>query len=126
MLMAHGFLAACLRSFEVLQTAVDVVTTSEVSVSVTIDDNRRLSRHRRVAPRISRRSPRAEQMAILTVVGEKLPGPNRRFFGRAMTRWNRFVPAGLTGRRRGETLHICVHPRANVCHAMTRLHDAFF
>src|SRR5215813_6990818 len=38
MLMAHGFLR---RVFEVFETAVDVVTTSEVSVSVTIDDNRR-------------------------------------------------------------------------------------
>jgi len=40
MLMAHGFL---LRVFEVFarhRTAVDVVTTSEVSVSVTIDDAR--------------------------------------------------------------------------------------
>ena len=42
MLMAHGFLR---RVFEVVRDAtrraVDVVTTSEVSVSVTIDDNRR-------------------------------------------------------------------------------------
>ncbi|HSC28526.1 MAG TPA: aspartate kinase, partial [Vicinamibacterales bacterium] len=38
MLMAHGFLRRLFEVFERYQTAVDVVTTSEVSVSVTVDD----------------------------------------------------------------------------------------
>jgi aspartate kinase len=42
MLMAHGFLARIFEIFERHRTPVDVVTTSEVSVSVTIDDRRRL------------------------------------------------------------------------------------
>ena len=42
MLMAHGFLRRLFEVFERYRTAVDVVTTSEVSVSVTIDDDRRL------------------------------------------------------------------------------------
>src|SRR2546430_350421 len=43
MLMAHGFLRRLFEVFERFRTAVDVVTTSEVSVSVTVDDTRRLA-----------------------------------------------------------------------------------
>lgn len=42
MLMAHGFLRRLFEVFERQRTPVDVVTTSEVSVSVTVDDRRRL------------------------------------------------------------------------------------
>src|SRR3954471_6354421 len=42
MLMAHGFLRRVFEVFERYRTAVDVVTTSEVSVSVTVDDAARL------------------------------------------------------------------------------------
>jgi aspartate kinase len=42
MLMAHGFLRRVFEVFERYRTAVDVVTTSEVSVSVTVDDDARL------------------------------------------------------------------------------------
>ena len=40
MLMAYGFLRQVFEVFEKFRTAVDVVTTSEVSVSVTVDDTR--------------------------------------------------------------------------------------
>src|SRR5207249_3777108 len=39
MLMAHGFLRRVFEAFERHRTPVDVVTTSEVSVSVTVDDD---------------------------------------------------------------------------------------
>lgn len=42
MLMAHGFLSRLFAVFERHRTPVDVVTTSEVSVSVTVDDTRHL------------------------------------------------------------------------------------
>ena len=42
MLMAHGFLAKIFEIFDRYETAVDMVTTSEVSVSLTIDDTSRL------------------------------------------------------------------------------------
>lgn len=42
MLLAHGFLRQVFEIFERHQTSVDVVATSEVSVSVTIDDDARL------------------------------------------------------------------------------------
>ena len=43
MLMAHGFLAAIFEVFDRLRTAVDVVSTSEVAVSLTIDRTDRLA-----------------------------------------------------------------------------------
>ncbi len=42
MLLAHGFLKRVFEIFERHKTSVDVVATSEVSVSVTIDDDSRL------------------------------------------------------------------------------------
>ena len=42
MLLAHGFLRRVFEIFERHTTSVDVVATSEVSVSVTIDDPARL------------------------------------------------------------------------------------
>ena len=39
MLMAHGFLAAVFEIFDRHRCAVDVVSTSEVSISVTVDSN---------------------------------------------------------------------------------------
>lgn len=71
MLMAHGFLARIFNAFEEHRTAVDVVTTSEVSVSVTIDDARRLpgiaAELREVAD-----VTREDRMAILCAVGDGL------------------------------------------------------
>src|SRR5262249_18803802 len=42
MLMAYGFLRRVFEVFERYRTAVDMVTTSEVSVSITVDDRRHL------------------------------------------------------------------------------------
>ena len=44
MLMAHGFLAKIFEVFDLYETAVDMVTTSEVGVSLTIDRTDRLDR----------------------------------------------------------------------------------
>jgi aspartate kinase len=71
MLMAHGFLARIFAAFEQHRTSVDVVTTSEVSVSVTVDDPRRLpeiaTSLREVAD-----VTREDEMAILCAVGDGL------------------------------------------------------
>lgn len=71
MLMAHGFLARIFNTFEEHRTAVDVVTTSEVSVSVTVDDARRLpeiaASLREVAD-----VTREDKMAIICAVGDGL------------------------------------------------------
>ena len=71
MLMAHGFLRRLFDVFERFKTAVDVVTTSEVSVSVTIDDPRRLPA---IIEALSEFADvqREDQMAIVCVVGDGL------------------------------------------------------
>ena len=65
MLMAHGFLRRLFEVFERYRTAVDVVTTSEVSVSVTIDDDRRLAEIARGAARVRGGDDRAGDGAAL-------------------------------------------------------------
>ena len=42
MLQAHGFLKKVFEIFEVYETAIDMITTSEVAVSLTIDDAKNL------------------------------------------------------------------------------------
>jgi len=42
MLLAHGFLRKVFEIFESYQTPIDMVTTSEVGVSVSIDNSKRL------------------------------------------------------------------------------------
>ena len=71
MLMAHGFLRRLFDVFERFKTSVDVVTTSEVSVSVTVDDPRRLPA---IIEALSEFADvqREDQMAIVCVVGDGL------------------------------------------------------
>lgn len=82
MLMAHGFLARIFSVFEEHETAVDMVSTSEVSVSLTVDRPERVSgilsdlaafSHAEASPR----------QAIVCVVGEGIrytPGIAARVF----------------------------------------------
>jgi aspartate kinase len=71
MLMAHGFLQRLFAAFERHRTAVDVVTTSEVSVSVTIDDARRLEEVVGALREFAEVTVEPE-MAILCAVGDTL------------------------------------------------------
>ena len=71
MLMAHGFLARIFQAFEEHRTAVDVVTTSEVSVSVTVDDTRRLPEIAAALREVADVT-REDNMAILCAVGDGL------------------------------------------------------
>ena len=83
MLLAHGFL---LRIFEVFQqnhTVVDVVSTSEVSVSLTIDSAERLEAIQADLEAFSEVSVEPH-MAIICVVGDSVrstPGLASRIFG---------------------------------------------
>ena len=43
MLLAHGFLRRVFEVFEKYRTSIDMISTSEVAVSVTIDDDKRLN-----------------------------------------------------------------------------------
>jgi len=71
MLMAHGFLRRIFEVFEQHKTSVDVVTTSEVSVSVTIDDTRHLDDVIRTLAGVAEVT-RQDGMAIICAVGDGL------------------------------------------------------
>jgi aspartate kinase len=71
MLEAYGFLRRVFEVFERYRTSIDVVTTSEVSVSVTIDDRRALDA---IVADLSEFSEVSSEdgMAIVCAVGDGL------------------------------------------------------
>jgi aspartate kinase len=123
MLMAHGFLRRLFEVFERFKTPVDVVTTSEVSVSVTVDNARRLDDI--VCNLVNFADVSCEpDMAIVCAVGENLRS-DPALFGRAVTSLER-IPLRLVsqaGSRRNITF---VLRDADVPEAMHRLHETFF
>ena len=72
MVMAHGFLRRLFEVFETNKTAVDVVTTSEASVSVTVEDARRLPAITAALSEFADVSTE-DGMAIVCAVGDALP-----------------------------------------------------
>jgi len=71
MLHAHGFLKRVFEVFERHATSVDVVTTSEVSVSMTLDDDRRIEHIERDLSEFA--TVQVERgMAIVSAVGDTL------------------------------------------------------
>ena len=82
MLMAHGFLARIFAIFDRHQTAVDMVSTSEVSVSLTVDQPASVPRILQELGRFSR-AEASSGKAIVCVVGEGIrytPGIAARVF----------------------------------------------
>lgn len=82
MLLAYGFLKKVFEIFEKYETPIDMITTSEVGVSLTIDNERHLDRiveelHRFGTVAIDR------DMTIICVVGD-LEWQNRGFEARAL------------------------------------------
>jgi aspartate kinase len=123
MLMAHGFLRRLFEIFERLRTSVDVVTTSEVSVSVTVDDTRRLDSIVDNLRHFAEVSCEPD-MAIICAVGESLradPG----VFGQAVTALDR-VPLRLVSQAASRRNITFVLRNSDVPHAMMRLHETFF
>jgi len=123
MLMAHGFLRRLFEVFERLKTAVDVVTTSEVSVSVTVDDTRRLDAIVENLQSFAEVSCEPD-MAIISVVGENLRG-DPTLFGRAVTSLDA-IPLRLVSQAASRRNITFVLRDADVGHAMMRLHETFF
>jgi aspartate kinase len=123
MLMAHGFLRKVFEVFDRYETAVDVVTTSEVSVSVTIDDNRR-------GPEIVASLLQfaevtvEEQMAILTVVGDLL-ATNSTLAARIIGAMTGF-PLRMISQAASRKNVTIVLPEAYLAPAMTHLHRELF
>ena len=123
MLMAHGFLRRLFEVFERFKTAVDVVTTSEVSVSVTVDDTRRLEAILDNLHNFAEASCERE-MAIICAVGENLRA-DPTLFGRAVTSLER-VPLRMVSQAASRRNITFVLRDADAPHAMMRLHETFF
>jgi len=123
MLMAHGFLRRLFEVFERFKTAVDVVTTSEVSVSVTVDDTRRLEAILDNLHNFAEASCERE-MAIICAVGENLRA-DPTLFGRAVTSLDR-IPLRLVSQAASRRNITFVLRNSDVPHAMMRLHETFF
>ncbi len=82
MLMAHGFLARLFEVFNKHETSVDMVATSEVSVSMTLDDTRNLQLVIDDLQEFGEVSVESDQ-ALICLVGERLkytPGVASRIF----------------------------------------------
>jgi aspartate kinase len=123
MLMAYGFLRQLFEVFERHRTPVDVVTTSEVSVSVTVDDDRRLDA---VVDGVSAFADvKVERgMAIVCAVGDGLqqdPHLAARMLGALESFPLRMVSQAASRRN----LTVVLRDR-DVAAAMTRLHEEFF
>lgn len=123
MLMAYGFLARVFEVFARFQTAVDVVTTSEVSVSVTIDNRSEIDGILAALGEFADVSCQPD-MALLCAVGQHL-------------RTDPTLVARLVGTLEGIGLSMVsqaasrrnitfVLRQADLPAAMQRLHDRFF
>jgi aspartate kinase len=123
MLMAFGFLRRLFEVFERFKTAVDVVTTSEVSVSVTVDNTRRLDDILNNLQNFAEVKVEPD-MAIVCIVGENLRS-DAALFGRAVTSLER-IPLRLVSQAASRRNITFVMRDADVPQAMNRLHDAFF
>jgi len=123
MLMAHGFLRRLFQVFETHRTPVDVVTTSEVSVSVTVDDARQLEAIVKSLEEFAEVSVE-RGMAILCAVGDSLRGDPRlaiRLLGALDGVPLRMVSQAASRRN----LTVVLHER-DLLAAMSRLHEASF
>lgn len=123
MLGAYGFLRALFEVFERHRTAVDIIATSEVSVSLTVDDSTALER---IIPDLETLGQVSieEECAILCVVGEGLrstPGVGARVFGTLSD-----INIALVSHGASSTNLTFAVGAADVDEAVTRLHAAFF
>jgi aspartate kinase len=122
MLAAYGFMRRVFEVFERYRTSVDVITTSEVSISITIEDRRALDdivRDLSVFAEVGVES----EMALLCAVGERLrlePGLAARVLGALDEFPLRMV--SQAGARRNLTV---VLPQAQLQAAMSRVHERF-
>ena len=123
MLMAYGFLRRVFEVFERFETAVDVVTTSEVSVSVTVDDRRHLEA---IVDALSEFSDVSEEpgMALLCAVGDRLhaePAIAARVIGVLEE-----VPLRMISQAASRRNITVILRQADLPRAMHRLHEEFF
>ena len=123
MLMAHGFLRTVFDVFESHRTSVDVVATSEVSISVTVDESVALDRILSDLSALGDVSIERKR-GIIALVGAGLSDDGAAM-ARALTALGAVRIHMLSLSATGINLTIIVDA-AEVAPGMTRLHDAFF
>lgn len=123
MLMAHGFLRRLFEVFERYRTSIDVVTTSEVSVSVTIDDDRRLDEIVDALREFAEVAVERD-MAILCVVGDSI-SVDPRLAVRALAALDEF-PLRMVSQAASRRNLTVVLRDSDLPAATARLHDALF
>lgn len=123
MLMAHGFLRRLFEVFERFKTSVDVVTTSEVTVSVTVDDRRRLPA---IVEGLSQFADVESEhdMAIVCVVGEALQ-TDPQLIGQVLQGIGD-IPIRLVSQAGSRSNVTFVIREADLPSALGRLHSKFF
>ena len=123
MLMAYGFLRRVFEVFEQFRTAVDVVTTSEVSVSVTVDDRRHLDAIVEALKEYAEVAVEPE-MALLCAVGDRLR--NEPEIAARVVAVLEEVPLRMISQAASRRNITVVIRQADLPHAMERLHEEFF
>ena len=123
MLMAHGFLRRIFETFEKFRTPVDVVTTSEVSVSVTIDDTRRVPEIITALSEVAEVT-REDGMAILCAVGDGLQN-DPAFVGRLLEAIEG-VPVRMLSQAAARRNITLVINENDLVPALRRVHQRFF
>jgi aspartate kinase len=123
MLMAYGFLRRVFEVFERFSTADDVVTTSEVSVSVTVDDPKSIPA---IVEALSEFSEVATErdMALLCAVGDRLRDEPE-IAARVVSVLEE-VPLKMISQAASRRNITVVLRQADLAHAMQRLHEEFF
>jgi aspartate kinase len=123
MLLAHGFLRAIFEAFDRHRVPVDVVSTSEVSVSLTVDSNESIPALAADLARLADVKYEGRK-AIVCLVGENLrevPGIAARVFGELADVKIRMISQGAS-----EINLTFVVEEDSVTEVVQRLHKAFF
>jgi diaminopimelate decarboxylase/aspartate kinase len=123
MLMAHGFLARIFAVFDAHRTSVDLVATSEVSVSLTIDDDRRLPEIVAALSEFARVDVE-RGMAVVCLIGEGMRG--NAHVAAEVFRVLQHVPVRMITQGSSAINLSLVVSEADVAEAVRALHDAFF
>ncbi|HEY6509843.1 MAG TPA: hypothetical protein VIY56_17595, partial [Vicinamibacterales bacterium] len=123
MLMAYGFLRQVFEVFERFRTAVDVVTTSEVSISLTVDNRRNLDAIVTALRAFGEVSVEHE-MALVCAVGDRLRAEPE-IAARVVTVLEE-VPLRMISQAAARRNITVIMRQADLSHAMHRLHEEFF
>jgi aspartate kinase len=123
MLMAHGFLRRIFEVFDRYETSVDMLSTSEVSVSLTLDNTEYLNSIREEVRQFAEVTVE-EKQAIICLVGENIrhtPGIAGRAFQVLANKNIRMISQGASLLNLGFVI-----ADSDLADAVTALHKEFF